>query len=96
MLIGEGPRSRTQPMLDKERANVSRILPNVTVTLMYVGPDPDSTPLHKIVPTLARLKKSLRRDEVTAVSNRLTSLSRNMLPIPKGMDPTKVRAPRPR
>ena len=96
VLIGEGPRSRTQPMLDKERANVSRILPNVTVTLMYVGPDPDSTPLHKIVPTLARLKKSLRRDEVTAVSNRLTSLSRNMLPIPKGMDPTKVRAPRPR
>ena len=32
-LIGEGPRSRTQPMLDKERANVARILPNVPIQI---------------------------------------------------------------
>ncbi len=31
-----------------------------------------------------------------AVSSRLTSLSKNQLPIPKGIDPQRVRAPRPR
>jgi hypothetical protein len=95
-LIGEGPRSRTQPMLDKERANVARILPNVPIYLMYVGPDPDSIPLHRITRELAKYKKSLTKAEVLAVSNRLSSLSRNQLPIPKGMDPNRVRAPRPR
>ena len=36
VLIGEGPRSRTEPMLAKERANVNRIVPKVPVTFVYV------------------------------------------------------------
>ncbi|MGE3193372.1 MAG: DUF4191 domain-containing protein [Microbacteriaceae bacterium] len=96
VLIGEGPRSRTQPMLDKERANVHRVLPNVPINLLYVGPDPDSIPLTKIVPSLARFKRTLTKAEVLAVSNRLASLGRNGMPIPKGIDPMRVRAQRPR
>jgi len=96
VLIGEGPRTRTQPMLDKERANVQRVLPNVPVSLLYVGPDAGSTALHKIVPALQKLKRVLTKAEVQAVSNRLASLGRNGLPIPKGIDPNRVRAPRPR
>ncbi|MEO8094998.1 MAG: DUF4191 domain-containing protein [Pseudolysinimonas sp.] len=96
VLIGEGPRSRTQPMLDKERANVQRVLPNVPVNLMYVGPDAGSVQLHKIVSALAKFKRSLTKQEVIAVSNRLASLGRNSMPIPKGIDPMRVRAPRPR
>jgi hypothetical protein len=96
VLIGEGPKSRTQPMLDKERATVHRILPNVPVNFLYVGPDADSTPLFRIVGKLARLKNVLTKAEVLAVSNRLSSLGKNGLPIPKGIDPQRVRAPRPR
>jgi hypothetical protein len=96
VLIGEGPRTRTQPMLDKERANVQRVLPNVPVNLLYVGPDAGSTALHKIVPALQKLKRVLTKAEVQAVSNRLASLGRGGLPIPKGIDPNRVRAPRPR
>ena len=83
-------------MLDKERANVHRVLPNVPINLLYVGPDPDSVSLHKIVPALARYKRALTKAEVLAVSNRLASLGRNGIPIPKGIDPNRVRAPRPR
>jgi hypothetical protein len=83
-------------MLDKERANVHRVLPNVPITLLHVGPDPDATPLTKIVPSLGRLKRSLTKAEVIAVSNRLASLGRNGMPIPKGIDPMRVRAQRPR
>lgn len=96
VLIGEGPRSRTQPMLDKERANVHRVLPNVPINLLYVGPDADSISLTKIVPSLAKFKRTLTKAEVIAVSNRLASLGRNGMPIPKGIDPMRVRAPRPR
>jgi len=95
-LIGEGPKSRTQPMLESERKNVSRILPNVPVTFLYVGPDGTSTPLHRLPSKLRAIKPALRKPEVLAVSNRLNSLGRNGLPIPKGMDPMKARAPRPR
>ncbi|CAN5385490.1 DUF4191 domain-containing protein [soil metagenome] len=96
VLIGEGPRSRTQPMLEKERANVHRVLPNVPINLLYVGSDPDSTPLHRVPAALGRFKNVLTKPEVLAVSNRLSSLGRNQLPIPKGIDPTRARAQRPR
>ncbi|MBW4033658.1 MAG: DUF4191 domain-containing protein [Acidobacteria bacterium] len=96
VLIGEGPKSRTQPMLDKERASVHRILPNVPINFLYVGPDADSIPLHRIVAKLSRFKSVLTKAEVLAVSNRLSSLGKNGMPIPKGIDPMKVRAQRPR
>lgn len=95
-LIGEGPRSRTQRMLEDERKSVNRIVPNVPVTFLYVGPDAESTPLHKLPIKLRGIKRSLRKAEVYAVSNRLNSLGKAGLPIPKGIDPTKARAPRPR
>ncbi|CAN5577006.1 DUF4191 domain-containing protein [soil metagenome] len=95
-LIGEGPRSRTQRMLEEERRNVVRILPNVPVSFLYVGPDADSVPLYKLPGKLRALKPALRKPEILAVSNRLNSLGKNGLPIPKGVDPYKVRAPRPR
>lgn len=98
VLIGEGPRTRTQPMLEKERANVARVLPNVPINFLYVGPDHDSIPLHRIVPSLGRFKSTLTKAEVSAVSSRLSSLSRGMggIGVPKGIDPHRVRAPRPR
>lgn len=96
VLIGEGPATRTQKMLEDERRRVARILPNVTVTFLHVGPDEDAVPLHKLAGRMARLKRSLNKAEVHAVANRLSSLGKNGLPIPKGIDPMKVRALRPR
>ena len=97
VLIGEGPKSRTKRMLDDEQRNVRRILPNVPVHQVSVGPDADSVPLHKVPSALKKYKRTLTKAEVLAVSNRLAALSKSSsLPIPKGVDPTKVRAPRPR
>ncbi|WP_213814638.1 DUF4191 domain-containing protein [Glaciihabitans sp. dw_435] len=97
-LIGEGPQSRTQRMLEEERRNITRILPNVPVSFLYVGPDAESVPLHKLAGRLRKIKPVLRKQEIIAVSNRLSSLSKGKggLPIPKGVDPFKARAPRPR
>jgi hypothetical protein len=95
VLISEGPKSRTTKMIDEERRKVGRILPNVPVTSISVGPDADSIPLHKVSRALTRVKPALTKPEVLAVDNRLTSLGTQM-PIPKGVDPFKVRPQRAR
>jgi hypothetical protein len=94
VLISEGPRSRTTKMLEDERRRVLRILPNVPVTFLSVGTDPDSVPLHRVAAKMARIKPALTKPEVLAVSNRLTSLSNSPLPIPKGIDPMRMRPQR--
>jgi hypothetical protein len=96
VLIGEGPQSRTQRMLEDERKSVVRILPNVPITFVYVGPDAESTALHKLAPKLRSIKTVLRKPEILAISNRLNSLGKNGLPIPKGIDPFKARSSRAR
>jgi hypothetical protein len=96
VLIGEGSAAQTKKLVDEERRKVARILPNVPITVLHVGPDADAVPLHKIAGRMNKIKSSLNRNEVLAVSNRLQSLGKNGLPIPKGVDPFKVRAGRPR
>ncbi|WP_209560762.1 DUF4191 family protein [Frigoribacterium sp. PvP032] len=96
VLIGEGSVAQTKKLVDEERRKVARILPNVPITVLNVGPDAESVPLHKIAGRMNKIKSSLNRNEVLAVSNRLQSLGKNGLPIPKGVDPFKVRAGRPR
>ena len=53
-------------------------------------------PLYKLPTKLRQLKPVLRKPEILAVSNRLNSLGKNGLPIPKGIDPMRVRSQRPR
>ena len=96
-LIAEGPTSRTQRLVDEQRRVIQRVLPNVPIHVIKVGPDPDAVPLHRVTASLRKFKNVIRRAEVRIANNRLESLNRdNKLPIPKGMDPNRVRAPRPR
>jgi hypothetical protein len=94
VLIGEGSRTRTQKMLEDERRKVLRILPNVPVTFISVGTDAGTVPLHRVPRSLAKIKPNLTKPEVLAVSNRLSSLSSSPLPIPKGIDPMRMRPQR--
>lgn len=97
VIIGEGPRSRTQRMVDDERRKVARILPSIPINTVFVGPDEDATPLMRIPAKLRTFKRVLRKQEVLTVVNRLQSLGgKNLMPIPKGIDPMKVRAQRAR
>ncbi|WP_141918291.1 DUF4191 domain-containing protein [Klugiella xanthotipulae] len=96
VLIGEGPKSRVQRMMGDEERKVKRILPAVTITHLFVGPDEDSIPLYKVSRKLVKIKPSLTKQEVIAVGKRLGSLQANPVGLPKGIDPTKMRAPRPR
>ncbi len=90
VLIVEGPKARTQRLTDEERRKVTRVAPNVPVTVLHVGRDEGSIRINQVSRRLTRLKPKLTRAEVLAVSNRLESLASG-LPVPKGIDPTKLR-----
>ncbi|MFM6963593.1 MAG: DUF4191 family protein [Micrococcales bacterium] len=97
VLIGEGTsKARVQAMVEDERRKAARVANGVTITALYVVVgDPHSIPLAKLAATIFKLKRSLDRSEVSAVANRLDSIGTN-IPVPKGMDPNKVRQPRQR
>lgn len=96
VLISEGSRQRTQRMAADEERKVKRALRNVEVVHIHVGEDEDGVPLEKLSRTLVKLPAKLRRPEVDAVFNRLSSLQATPIGIPKGMDPNRVRSQRPR
>ena len=66
------------------------------ITHLYVGPDDGSVPLPRLTRELRKLKPALSRSEIAAVYNRLSSLQSAPIGIPKGIDPMRVRAQRPR
>jgi hypothetical protein len=95
VLISEGVRSRVAPLLEDARKEVSRIVPGVPVHTLHVGDD--GLVLKSLFPTLYKLKSVIRRQEILVVSNRLNSIAKTPASMmPKGIDPTKMRAPRPR
>lgn len=91
VLISEGPSSRVRSLLEQERKKAQRIMRNVTVTTIEVGTEEGQVRLAKLQRELRSLKKTLTRDEVPLVNQRLSALDRTSAPIPKGIDPTRMR-----
>lgn len=95
VLIAEGPISRTKRLVDDEKRKTSKIVPNVPITVITVGPDSESVSLMKLRSRISKVNKAITRTEVRVVSNRLASMGTNM-PIPKGIDPLRMRPGKPR
>ena len=94
VLIGEGSSVRVQQMLEDESRKISRSAPGVPVHKVRVSVE-DGVRLYALLKTVYKLKKSLNRSEVTVVANRLDALAgSSALPIPKGIDPMRVRPPK--
>lgn len=89
-----GPRGVQQRLLDAERKRVNRLVPDVPVHLVQCGRDEGQVPLPKLAKTVKGLKKQITAAEVTVVQNRLKALGGMRLPMPKGIDPMRVRPDR--
>lgn len=97
VLISEGSIARTTKMLDDEKRKVTRILGNtVPVHYLHVGGGEGSIELHEISRALRRFDQKLTKPEVAQISNRLNSVAGTAMPIPKGIDPNRVRPQRAR
>jgi hypothetical protein len=98
VIVGEGARGRLTRLVNDERSKAQRVATGVPVTVLYVGHGAEDVPISKLAPTIKALPKKIDRATMAAVIKRIDSVSQSLasLPIPKGIDPTKVRAPRPR
>ncbi len=95
VIVSEGVRSRVAPLVEDARREVQRIVPGVPVNLLHVGTD--GLTLKEFFPALYKIKGRVRPAEIVVVSNRLNSIAKTPASMmPKGIDPTKMRAPRPR
>lgn len=94
VLVSEGSPNRAAGLLAKEKRRTERLLPSVPVHGIQCGPDEDQTPLPKIARKVQRLKPTLTKAEKEEVERRLRALGGQQLPIPKGVDPMRVRPDR--
>ena len=92
VLLGEGIKNSTQQLLEDERRKVQRVASGVTVHTFFSSEDGQGVPLATLHKKVTKLKRTLTKNEIRAVQNRLAAMdSRGGLPIPKGIDPTKMR-----
>ena len=95
VLMAEGSKTSARALLEDERRKVQRLASGVTVHTFYSSQDGEGIPLGQLHKKVAKLKRTLNRAEINAVQNRLASIdSRSGLPIPKGIDPMKMRPSR--
>ncbi|MFG6401460.1 MULTISPECIES: DUF4191 domain-containing protein [unclassified Microbacterium] len=98
VIIGEGARGRLTRLVNEERSKVQRVASGVPITVLYVGHGEDEVPIKNLASRIKALPKKVDRTTMAAVIKRVDSVSQSLasLPIPKGIDPSKARAPRPR
>ena len=94
VLVSEGPLPRVTRLVDAERKRLNRILPNVPVHVINAGDGDQQVPLHKLPRTVTRLRPALSKQEVSEVAKRLRALGAVRLPVPKGVDPLRMRPDR--
>lgn len=98
VIVGEGAAGRLTRLVNDERVKVQRVASGVPVHVFHVGHGEGDIPISKLAATIKALPKKVDRGTMAAVVKRVDSVSQSVtsLPIPKGIDPTKARAPRPR
>jgi hypothetical protein len=94
-LVTEGPVPRVNRLVDGERKRITRVLgPNVPVFVLHVGDGEGQIPLRKLNTKLMRSKAVLTKTEAAQVAARLKALGGARPPIPKGVDPMRMRPDR--
>ncbi|UJP39249.1 DUF4191 domain-containing protein [Cellulomonas palmilytica] len=93
VLVGEGT-GNVARLLEAERKRTSRVLPSVPVTVIVSGRGEGQVPLRKLPVAVRKLKPKLTKPEVAEVTKRLQALGGARLPVPKGIDPLRMRPDR--
>nr|WP_225751104.1 DUF4191 domain-containing protein [Pseudoclavibacter sp. Marseille-Q3772] len=92
VLFTESNSAASKKLLADEQRKMQRTLPNVPIHHVLVGKD--GVALADLRRHVKKLPKKLHRAEILAIDTRLQALKRNDLPIPKGVDPNRIRPSR--
>ena len=98
VIVGEGTRGRLTRLINDERQKSQRVAHGVPITVLYVGHGEDDIAIADLAKTIKKLPKAIDKATMATVIRRIESVSQSLtsLPIPKGIDPNRVRAQRPR
>lgn len=94
VLVSEGGVGGTKRLVADEKRRMQRMVPNVPIHHLHVGTGEGETPLLKLRSAMRKLPAHLSKPEILAVSNRLRAMPASPLPIPKGIDPARIRPSR--
>jgi hypothetical protein len=95
LLVTEGPVPRVNRLVEQERKRITRVLgAEVPVIVLNTGDGEGQVNLRKLRGSVLRLRPKLTKSEVTEISKRLRALGAVKPPIPKGIDPTRMRPDR--
>lgn len=95
VFIGDGGTPGVQQrLLEGERKRATRLVPDVPVHLIQTGRADGQVALPKVAAALRKQKGKLTPAEVTEVTKRLKALGAARIPVPKGVDPTRMRPDR--
>ena len=94
VLISEGPSSRVRGLMQAEAKRVNKVMRNVPVHQIQVGRDQGQIALRDLQRKLRKLKNTLTSEEVPQVSARINALRSGEPPIPKGIDPLRMKPSR--
>jgi Domain of unknown function (DUF4191) len=95
LLVTEGPLPRVTKLVDQQTKHIKRVLgEGVPVITLYAGDGEGQVPLRKLARTLTRRRPVLTKTQVSEVSKRLKALGGVRVPVPKGIDPGRIRPDR--
>ncbi|MCL2424261.1 MAG: DUF4191 domain-containing protein [Micrococcales bacterium] len=94
VLVSDGPPHRVAKLLEGERKRCARVAGGAPVLLVQMGKEEGQVPLRKLTRHLSKLKPALTKQEVHAVNKRLMAMGGAKPPVPKGIDPMRVRPDR--
>jgi len=90
VIIAEGHRSSVSRLVEEEKRRLSMVAAGVPTTVLWVCNDEHSVTLRQIAPTVFKLKRTVKAAELGEINKRLSTMRLNV-PVPKGIDPTRMR-----
>lgn len=96
VLVTDGPAGPVRKMVPKTRKRFSPILRDtgVPIHVIETGNGEGQVPLPRLTKHIKKLDKALTKHEVSALEQRLAALPISRPPIPKGVDPYRLRPDR--
>jgi hypothetical protein len=91
VLVVEGPINRINKQVSIQEKRIQRAVPDLTIAKIFVGNGKGQVPIPKLRKKIMKLKPTLSKQELELVKKRLKSLLGFKLPIPKGIDPNRMR-----
>lgn len=90
ILVGEGSTNKVYSLLNQEKKRIARIVGTTPIYTIRIGSGEKEIPLSKLESYLRKLPKNIDNATISTIQNRLATLNKNGMPLPKGPIPSQA------